>query len=259
MRVISVVISSNSIRLIFKIKFLPIIMEASKNSRVILASRRYTKRSNAKKVQEIFEETLAMKTGGRIYHDRQILAEGSIDTPQALYEFKFILYVDEKTYKYMDSVDDGSLKGIEILDYMEEVARERIYNLLPYKKCVKCNCNPTSKCISSGYIDDAKALVPTLVAAVLPVCDDCRQDALNSILDASGVHIDAIYKVCADCGKYDKKMQCCERCRSVFYCCRDCQVRDWKSGHKKECRPYHSSKKTGSKYTGSKKTATTSL
>ena len=32
--------------------------------------------------------------------------------------------------------------------------------------------------------------------------------------------------------------QKCSGCSSVFYCSRNCQVADWKKGHKNECKPY---------------------
>lgn len=32
--------------------------------------------------------------------------------------------------------------------------------------------------------------------------------------------------------------QKCSGCLSVFYCSRNCQISDWKSGHKNDCKPY---------------------
>lgn len=32
--------------------------------------------------------------------------------------------------------------------------------------------------------------------------------------------------------------QKCSGCFNVFYCSRNCQVKDWKNGHKNECKPY---------------------
>jgi MYND finger len=40
-------------------------------------------------------------------------------------------------------------------------------------------------------------------------------------------------KVCAGEAK-----QKCSGCLAVFYCSRNCQVADWKSGHKSECKPF---------------------
>ena len=33
-----------------------------------------------------------------------------------------------------------------------------------------------------------------------------------------------------------KKLKNCARCKSAQYCSRECQVKDWKSGHKKLCK-----------------------
>lgn len=40
-------------------------------------------------------------------------------------------------------------------------------------------------------------------------------------------------KVCNGAAK-----QKCSGCLSIFYCSRECQVKDWKNGHKNECKPY---------------------
>lgn len=44
-------------------------------------------------------------------------------------------------------------------------------------------------------------------------------------------------KVC----KGDAKQKC-SGCQSVFYCSRNCQVADWKNGHKNECKSYEVSR-----------------
>lgn len=42
---------------------------------------------------------------------------------------------------------------------------------------------------------------------------------------------------CKYCGGVDAKQRCAG-CLSVFYCSKNCQVSDWKGGHKTECKPY---------------------
>lgn len=46
-------------------------------------------------------------------------------------------------------------------------------------------------------------------------------------------------RVCFFCGvpeiKNGPKLKQCNRCKAAFYCSRDCQVNDWKAGHKEAC------------------------
>ena len=39
----------------------------------------------------------------------------------------------------------------------------------------------------------------------------------------------------AGCGAELQKPLVCGRCRTAAYCCKDCQVKDWKAGHKQAC------------------------
>ena len=44
---------------------------------------------------------------------------------------------------------------------------------------------------------------------------------------------------CANCGKdalADEKFKQCSKCKSQWYCSKECQVEAWKSGHKKDCK-----------------------
>lgn len=43
---------------------------------------------------------------------------------------------------------------------------------------------------------------------------------------------------CGNCGVMEetgKKLLRCSRCKIAMYCSKDCQVKAWKSGHKREC------------------------
>ena len=49
---------------------------------------------------------------------------------------------------------------------------------------------------------------------------------------------------CRYCDKYEqspKEFAQCSRCKLAFYCSRECQVKDWKDGHKKLCHPFEPS------------------
>ena len=39
----------------------------------------------------------------------------------------------------------------------------------------------------------------------------------------------------ASCGAELKKPLVCARCKGAAYCCKECQVKDWKAGHKQDC------------------------
>jgi len=47
----------------------------------------------------------------------------------------------------------------------------------------------------------------------------------------------AAAKQCSHCGKSNVGLQVCARCKMVQYCSKDCQVKDWKDGHKTMCKP----------------------
>ena len=42
----------------------------------------------------------------------------------------------------------------------------------------------------------------------------------------------------SECRAKDKELEVCSKCKSVYYCCRNHQKRDWKSKHRGECREY---------------------
>jgi hypothetical protein len=47
-------------------------------------------------------------------------------------------------------------------------------------------------------------------------------------------------RTCAACRMLESPgitFQCCSRCHVPFYCSRECQRKDWKRGHKQQCRP----------------------
>jgi tetratricopeptide (TPR) repeat protein len=50
--------------------------------------------------------------------------------------------------------------------------------------------------------------------------------------DESGA---AICAYCKKPAKAGKKLKSCSKCKGSFYCSRECQVKDWRKGHKKVC------------------------
>lgn len=60
------------------------------------------------------------------------------------------------------------------------------------------------------------------------------RETLNS-KESQKLTQDVPLSLCAYCGKKGKELQRCGRCKTVYYCDRDCQTKDWKAGHKSTC------------------------
>ena len=58
------------------------------------------------------------------------------------------------------------------------------------------------------------------------------QLVLASLLEAEAL---IATTACSQCGKGSQKNSTCSRCKSVYYCGRECQKAAW-AGHKKECK-----------------------
>ena len=63
-------------------------------------------------------------------------------------------------------------------------------------------------------------------------------DALDSMVP-DDVKARLRLRQCSFCARFqrvgEKKFQKCAKCQPVRYCGRDCQLKHWKAGHKKEC------------------------
>ena len=46
-----------------------------------------------------------------------------------------------------------------------------------------------------------------------------------------------------------KKRNCCEKCKSAYYCSPECQKYDWENGHKENCKRMHKLRKYNKKGT----------
>lgn len=55
-------------------------------------------------------------------------------------------------------------------------------------------------------------------------------------------------RMCSKCGKQESgelQMKQCAKCKSVQYCSSECQIADWKSGHREECKEFCSNRSNG--------------
>lgn len=68
-----------------------------------------------------------------------------------------------------------------------------------------------------------------------PEIDTDKRDKLAKVLKILEAHTDPTH-VCTVCHSPNDIMQC-SRCHAVLYCSKECQVYDWKRGHKKVCKP----------------------
>ena len=50
---------------------------------------------------------------------------------------------------------------------------------------------------------------------------------------------------CARCGAGLKKPLVCSQCKAAAYCSKDCQIKDWKAGHKQACKGKMTTEKEG--------------
>lgn len=65
--------------------------------------------------------------------------------------------------------------------------------------------------------------------------DDIMASHLESLYESmTGDELDIFEQKCKVCHRKVKKMMQCSKCKSVYYCDKDCQLRDW-AAHKKVC------------------------
>jgi TPR repeat protein len=66
--------------------------------------------------------------------------------------------------------------------------------------------------------------------------DKLDKTTFNDVLEKINTLRESMSKECRNCKKAPPGLSQCDRCKSVFYCSRECQVMDWRAKHKSECR-----------------------
>ena len=61
------------------------------------------------------------------------------------------------------------------------------------------------------------------------------QGQIISIYCSDGVDPKDV-RICSSCKKWGRKMRKCGGCGQRSYCDEECQRRDWKSGHRQDCK-----------------------
>src|SRR5690242_1064431 len=81
----------------------------------------------------------------------------------------------------------------------------------------------------------------TLARIIYSKPDSAPKDTTNDHQNNSNANI--VSRMCANCGQQGSSSPArssplrCGRCRSVWYCNRECQLADWKAGHRSVCSP----------------------
>lgn len=106
------------------------------------------------------------------------------------------------------------------------------------RKCIKLEKNILPCCDVCGNIPKTPEFSHILPSAIYKsvqttvLCSSvCRNIYIKAMRKCEDLQIMAI---CTTCGKNQKKMDKCSRCRDVYYCSKECQKSDWKS-HKITC------------------------
>jgi hypothetical protein len=154
--------------------------------------------------------------------------------------FKLKLLVSKEVYEDF-CTGDGQPRGRSATNTVAGAASTAILSLRPFQ-CSKCHIPATQfGTIAASYTDRAIPLLFDTIA--MPSCDkdECRaavRHYIHQMMREPGCDEYVAYHVtCDHCDKTETKrgkMKECGRCRSVFYCSKDCQRAAWKK-HKKTC------------------------
>lgn len=152
---------------------------------------------------------------------------------------KSVKFIDHKILKYramLESIFDNieSKHVMDIADGSITKKRNIIINArksrlckLPLTKCVKFiqNCSVrsqiTTKCANEPIFDACFKLMQ----------NDKYINVVNNVL---------MIKQCQNqkCMTKNVRLKRCRKCKSVFYCSKQCQKMDWKINHKKKCQEF---------------------
>jgi MYND finger len=109
------------------------------------------------------------------------------------------------------------------------------------RKCVCCRIPATrlfDKTLSCLHLEE-----PCIVCFTMPVCanpmcelgvDRDMSEGFDQVTEETGEKWCVQVLPCGYCGKINKKISRCARCKRVAYCNQDCQKADWKR-HRRIC------------------------
>ena len=114
---------------------------------------------------------------------------------------------------------------------------------------IVCICRNLQEVLMNSRVDVAKFLLFKHNASIdVTDWDGCSPKSM-AVLPGAGMmsQVAELIKekarkntrLCGHCSKAEPagvKFNSCGKCRVVRYCSRDCQVKDWKAGHKRKCK-----------------------
>lgn len=114
-------------------------------------------------------------------------------------------------------------------------------NILNYMCLAGCVCS-----VCCTHIDRSKLRMHSVVIRKLSVVTvtmwiTCSSKCLRQSIDNSRKIADGdeqINYICDYCGKRGIDHKSCAKCLITYYCSHECQVADWKSRHKEQCKEY---------------------
>ena len=146
-------------------------------------------------------------------------------------------YNNNETFIFRCIQKSCKLRLIMFWDGISDKLKLKSQELLRTKiQCAECKTLiPTKpKCIKTSFGKSGKGLSSILCS------DDCIRSAIKiskmigNILKKED-EIDNIQFKCSGCSKMGSNYMKCGKCRIKRYCSKECQIADWKAGHKKEC------------------------
>ncbi|KAK8812196.1 hypothetical protein WA158_007430 [Blastocystis sp. Blastoise] len=145
----------------------------------------------------------------------------------------------DKDYIYRPDNIDVWFQEWMVLPYTLNRPKEELIHHFKEQHWVRIDPNMTiSTLLSYEKYCIPEAIVLHIVPKKSPYLSNMYKSmtTVPYVMDIDG-HIRQIHK-CQKCGKYEENGQLykkCSKCRSVYYCSRDCQVNDWKN-HKEHCK-----------------------
>lgn len=90
------------------------------------------------------------------------------------------------------------------------------YNCRSYfPVCDSNDCSHRASRRANKYRMNTTAAVPEIADTEMEMCNNCKVTKFVSV---------------------DGRMKRCSRCKAKLYCSKECQIQDWKNGHKHYCK-----------------------